>query len=111
MLSVPEALVSVAAMAAVILACRAAPFLLFRGSGGRGRERFVSFVEKAVPPVAMTVLAVYSIASAASAEAPFGLPAFAAALATVALHLWRRNALLSIVGGTALYMALSRFMG
>ncbi|HCM29147.1 MAG TPA: branched-chain amino acid ABC transporter [Treponema sp.] len=111
MLSLGEALVMVTAMAFVILACRAAPFFLFRGSGGRGRERFVSFVEKAVPPVAMTVLAVYSIASAASAKAPFGIPAFVAALATVALHLWRRNALLSIVGGTAIFMALSALTG
>jgi branched-subunit amino acid transport protein AzlD len=110
-LSASEALLLTAAMAAVILACRAAPFLFFRASGGRGQERFVAFVERAVPPVAMTVLAVHAIASAASTDAPYGIPAFAAALATVAIHLWRRNALISIFASTALYMTLSALAG
>ena len=36
------------------------------------------------------------------------VPALAAGAATVALHVWRRNTLLSIAGGTLLYMLLIR---
>jgi len=141
-LSVPQALLYTAAMAAVIFLCRAFPFLFFHpnsdnesdadGLGlGRGRgpgnslsrEAFLSFVEKTVPPVAMTVLAANAIGAAmfppgalASPAAlasglRSGLPALAASALTVLLHLWKRNPLLSIFGGTALYMLLSRWAG
>ena len=38
--------------------------------------------------------------------ATHGLPEALAILGTAALHLWKRNMLLSIFGGTALYMAI-----
>ena len=34
------------------------------------------------------------------------LPALIAVAVTVALHLWKRNTLISVVGGTACYMLL-----
>lgn len=111
MLTVQQALLSTFVMAAVILLCRAVPFLFFRGEGGKARAAFIAFVERAVPPVAMTVLAVASIAGAVKPSWPFGLPAFLAAIATAFLHLLRRNTLLSIIGGTALYMILRATMG
>ncbi len=111
MLSLHQALLATFVMAAVIVLCRAVPFIFFRGEGGRARAAFVAFVERAVPPVAMTVLAVASIAGAVKPSWPFGLPAVIAACATAALHLIRRNTLLSIIGGTALYMILRAVMG
>lgn len=103
MLSVENALIAVAAMAAIILACRAIPFLLF---ANRKAPAALAFVEKYMPPVAMTVLAASSYASLKWAERPHGLPELAAGLFVVLAHLWKRNSLLSIFGGTALYMVL-----
>ncbi|MEN6499152.1 MAG: AzlD domain-containing protein, partial [Rectinema sp.] len=37
-------------------------------------------------------------------------PALVAGALTALLHFWKRNVLLSIVGGTALYMALIRVL-
>ena len=37
---------------------------------------------------------------------PFGIPEILACSAVVLLHLWKRNTLLSIISGTALYMVL-----
>ena len=37
---------------------------------------------------------------------PFGLPEFIAMAAVVALHVWKRNNLISIGVGTVLYMVL-----
>ena len=39
---------------------------------------------------------------------PWGAPQFIAIAATVGLHLWRRNSMVSIFGGTVLFMLLSR---
>jgi branched-subunit amino acid transport protein AzlD len=104
------------AMGLVILFCRAFPFLFFRGRGPLGAaERFLAFVEKTAPPAAMTVLAFNAIAGQVKADleaaAGPGLPVLAAAALTALLHLWRRNPLLSIFGGTAAFMLLNRLSG
>jgi branched-subunit amino acid transport protein AzlD len=38
--------------------------------------------------------------------APHGLPEFISCALVAGLHLWKRNTLISIVGGTACYMLL-----
>ena len=86
---------------AVTFGLRSLPFLVF---AGRGRdvppsvERFGSVVS----PVVIAGLVVYSYSAL---EWRTAWPYVSGAL-VVALQLWRRNALLSIVAGTALYMFL-----
>jgi len=123
-----EAFILSLVMAAVIFFCRVFPFLFFRGKTGGGppsrtaddaanadggrkaslRVSFLSFVEKIVPPVAMTVLAFNALTGPVKASPRDAIPALAAAVLTALVHLWRRNPLLSIVGGTAAYMILIR---
>lgn len=111
-MSTGEAVYYSAAMGLVILFCRALPFILFpRGAGEdegakKGTRRFLSFVERVVPPAAMTVLAFNAIAAPVKADFAQVLTVVPAALFTALAHLWKRNSLLSIVGGTALYMLL-----
>lgn len=112
-----EALIQVLAMGAVILFCRAFPFLFFSGKnrpspGENGRKAgsrravFLGFVEKTVPPAAMTVLALNALGSSFRENPVGGLLALAASSLTAILHLWKRNSLLSITGGTVFYMFL-----
>ena len=122
MSSVAEALFLVLAMGATILFCRAFPFLFSfqrngvatqakdtkERTGLSRRETILAFVEKTVPPVAMTVLAFNSMGSSFRANPQDGLLVLAASVFTALLHLWKRNSLLSIFGGTALYMILLR---
>ena len=54
----------------------------------------------------MATLVVYVLRCVDFTAAGNFLPEFIAVGVTVALHLWRRNSLLSIVGGTACYMIL-----
>jgi len=141
---VSEALILSLVMAAVIFLCRIFPFLFFRGKSGppsgapsgapsdaesdavpdaadgnkaAGRISFYSFIEKIVPPVAMTVLAFNALTGqvkagfAAGGDHPLrggAIPALVAAAFTALIHLWRRNPLISIFSGTALYMILLR---
>jgi branched-subunit amino acid transport protein AzlD len=107
------------AMGAVIFFCRAFPFLFFRGgeqevNAGAGKETkaraILNFVEKIVPPAAMTVLAFNSLAGNLGDNLRGSLPALIAAAVVALLHLWKRNSLISIFGGTALYMILERII-
>jgi branched-subunit amino acid transport protein AzlD len=104
MLSLAEALLASGVMAAIILFCRALPFLFL---AGRKPPAFLSFVEIFMPAIAMTVLAASAYTSL-DWSAPSGvLPSLIAGAAVVLLHLWKRNALMSILGGTALYFLLA----
>ncbi|GHT71630.1 branched-chain amino acid transport protein AzlD [Spirochaetia bacterium] len=114
MLTIPQALIYTFAMGAVILFCRAFPFLFFRqgqgipGAGKKSRrELFLAFVEKIVPPAAMTVLAFNAIAGSLQSGFREGRAALIAAAFTALVHLWKRNPLISIFGGTAVYMILA----
>jgi len=115
-IGIADALLLSLVMAAVIFFCRAFPFLFFRvkkdGENSlKNPERekaFLSFVEKTVPPVAMTVLAFNSITSPFMENPKDGMLVAIAAILTALLHLLRRNPLLSIFGGTAAYILMER---
>jgi branched-subunit amino acid transport protein AzlD len=114
-----EAMLLTLVMGAVIFLCRAIPFLFFQrkeNSPGIAKNKsfrkaaFLSFVEKTVPPTAMTVLCFNALAASIHDNIREALPVLAAAAFTAFVHLWRRNPLISIFGGTAVYMVLERMI-
>jgi len=107
--SVSEALFLSLVMAAVVFFCRVFPFLFFREKTGASAA-FLDFVEKTVPPVAMTVLAFNALTGPAMVNPGEIIPKLAATAFTVIVHLWRRNPLISIFGGTAVFMVLQRII-
>ena len=115
MISISLALFFTFIMGIVILFCRAFPFLFFSSKKNDDLQNntsktLISFVEKTVPPVAMTVLALNLISGSFKENLNDGIIVLIASVMTALLHLWRRNALLSIIGGTVLYMALKHFI-
>lgn len=59
-----------------------------------------------LPPAMMGLLVVYSLRSVDILSGSHGLPEAIAVAATALLHLWKRNTLVSILAGTAVYMLL-----
>ncbi len=60
-----------------------------------------------MPLGVMLILAAYTLRDAPTDTALAALPFLAAVAVTVGLHLWRRNALLSILSGTAVHVTLA----
>ena len=54
----------------------------------------------------MGLLVVYCLRNVSVVSAPHGLPELISIAVLAALHLWKRNVLLSIGVGTVLYMVL-----
>ena len=54
----------------------------------------------------MGLLIVFCLKGVSLVQAPHGLPELIAIVVIIVLHLWRRNVLLSLAVGTALYMFL-----
>ena len=66
----------------------------------------VTYLGRVLPAAVMGLLMVYCLKNVTWTAAPHGIPELLAIFAVVLLHRWRGNVLLSIAGGTALYMAL-----
>lgn len=95
-------LLAILVMALATFATRAAPFLLLR----RGAEHpLVLYLGRYLPPAVMLLLVVYCLKDVPWDAPPHGLPQLLAVAVTAAVHVWRRNALLSIAAGTGLFMA------
>ena len=94
----------IAVMSLVTMALRFLPFLLFGGS--KKVTAFVSSLGRVLPYAIMGMLVVYCLKNVSLMQAPHGLPEGIAVAVVAGLHLWKRNALLSIGLGTVCYMLL-----
>ena len=80
------------------------PFLLFGGK--KEVPGLVRYLGTILPAAIMAVLVVYCLKGVELTAPPFGLPEALGVAAVAALHCWKNNTLLSIAGGTAVYMVL-----
>ena len=94
----------IAVASLVTIALRFLPFIVF----GRGRKtpEIITYLGRVLPFAIMGMLVVYSLRNVSFTAMPFGLPELIACLVVVLLHIWRRNTLISIAGGTVAYMLL-----
>lgn len=59
-----------------------------------------------MPVGVMAILVIYTLRDVPQATAPHVLAVAAGLAATIALHLWRHNAMLSILAGTVVHVVL-----
>ena len=100
------AIISVVAICTLIT--RALPFWVLGGK--REVPEVVKYLGKALPPAIMAILVVYCLKGISFFAGSKGIPEFLAIGLVVALHLWKRNTLLSIGAGTIFYMILVQFI-
>ena len=98
----------VAVVALVTILLRFLPFFIF--GSGKETPKFILYLGKYLPFAIMGMLVVYCLKGISFVAAPHGLPEIIAVLSVVLLHLWKRNTLLSIGGGTVIYMILVQFV-
>jgi len=102
--SVPGAgyvLGALAVMFVVTVALRAAPFVAL---AALKNSAFVAFLGRTMPAGVMVILVLYTLRDVGQTT---WLPAAVGLAGTIAVHLWRRNAALSTVAGTGLYLVAS----
>ena len=104
LLSAPQALASIAVMAAVTFLTRALPFLLF--DRGDHPPRMVLYLGQVLPPAVITMLIIYCLKGMSFSTPAGWIPMLVSGLTAVLLHLWKGNDLVSIFGATVLYMVL-----
>lgn len=83
---------------------RALPFIIFKE--GNPTPKYIQYLGKALPAAIFGMLVVYCLKGVEIMSGSHGLPELIAIIITMGLHLWRRQMLLSIAGGTVCYMLL-----
>ncbi len=91
-------------IAAATFLTRLLPFLLFPAN--KKTPEFVLYLGRVLPYAIMGMLIIYCFKDVNFLSWPFGLPELLARLFVILAHKWKHNLLLSIGGGTVLYMIL-----
>lgn len=86
------------------MATRFLPFMIFNEK--RKTPKFIQYIGKVLPSAVFAMLVVYCLRNVDVTQAAYGIPELVSIIATVGIHLWKRQMLLSIAGGTACYMLI-----
>lgn len=95
-------------IALVTAALRFLPFWIFREN--RQTPPLIAYLGQVLPFAIMGMLVVYCLKDVSFLCSPFGLPEIIGCTVVAALHVWKRNTLLSIGTGTVCYMLLVQFV-
>ncbi len=80
------------------------PFLIFRSESRI--PQVIKYLGKVLPAAVFGFLVIYCLKSVNISEISSIVPQLLAVIMVAALHIWRRQMLLSIAGGTIFYMLL-----
>lgn len=84
------------------------PFLIF--PAGKPTPKYIRYLGKVLPAAVFGLLVVYSLRNLNVFTGTHGLPELVAVAVVVGLHLWKKQMLLSIAGGTICYMLLVQYI-
>ena len=83
---------------------RVIPFIFL--PEGKETPRIILYLGRVLPAACMGLLIVYCLKDVSLLSFPHGIPEAIGILSVAILHKWKGNALLSIFGGTIIYMVL-----
>ena len=103
-MTITEQIITIAKCVLGTMLTRFLPFAVFRSS--RSTPRYIQYLGKVLPGAVFAMLVIYCLRNVSLLQGSHGLPELLAIAVTVALHLWKRQMLLSIASGTICYMLL-----
>lgn len=106
-MTVTESIITIAVVVLGTMLTRFLPFLVF--PEGKEPPKFINYLGKVLPAAVTGMLVVYCFKGAETADFHC-LPELIAAAVTGLVHAWKKNMLLSMALGTAVYMLLVNFV-
>ena len=103
-MTITQQIITIAMVVLGTMFTRFLPFLLF--PAGRPTPHYIQYLGKVLPAAVFGLLVVYCLKNVNVFSGSYGIPEFVSIGVVIALHLWKRQMLLSIVGGTVCYMLL-----
>ena len=84
------------------------PFIIF--PAGKPTPKYIQYLGNVLPSAVFGLLIIYCLKNVSIFEGSHGIPEMLYIILVVLLHLWKRQMLLSIAGGTIFYMILVQFI-
>ncbi len=100
-----RAAVLVAVMAIGTIFLRFLPFLIIR----KDPPKYISYLGRVLPSAIIGMLVVYCLKDISVVTSPYGVPELIAVICVVVIQILKRNSILSILSGTAIYMLITAF--
>lgn len=107
-MTLTQQIITVAMVVLSTMLTRFLPFLIF--PAGRPTPKYIQYLGKALPPAVFGLLIIYCLKNVSLFTGSRGVPELIAIVLVIVLHLWKRQMLLSIAGGTICYMLLVQFV-
>ena len=107
-MTLTQQIITVAMVVLGTAVTRFLPFLLF--PAGRPTPKYVQYLGKVLPAAVFGLLVVYSLKDVSILTGSHGIPELISIVLVIVLHVWKRQILLSIAGGTVCYMLLVQFV-
>jgi len=99
-----QSFLTIGVIALTTLLTRALTFVIF--PSGKKTPKFIEYLGTVLPYAIIGMLVVYCFRAVSVVTSPYGIPEAIAGIFVVVMHKWKHNLILSIGGGTAIYMVL-----
>lgn len=103
-MNVTQQIIVVAMVVLGTMFTRFLPFIFF--PAGKPTPKYVQYLGKVLPPAVIGLLVIYCFKDVRLLSGSHGIPEFIGVAVVALLHFWKKNMLLSIAGGTIVYMVL-----
>lgn len=103
-MTLTEKIVTIAAIVVATMLTRFIPFLLF--PAGKPTPKYIQYLGKVLPAAVFGLLVIYCLKDVSLFAGSHGIPELISIVLVIALHLWKKQMLVSIAGGTICYMLL-----
>ncbi|MBP3468601.1 MAG: branched-chain amino acid transporter permease [Lachnospiraceae bacterium] len=103
-MTITQQIVMIATVVLGTMLTRFLPFLVF--PSGKLTPKYIQYLGKVLPAAVFGLLVVYCLKGVNILAGSHGLPELISILVVIGLHLWKRQMLISIAGGTICYMML-----
>ena len=107
-MTLTQQIITIAIVVLGTMLTRFLPFLLF--PAGKPTPKYVRYLGKVLPPAVFGMLVIYCLKNVSIFTGSHAIPEMLSIVLVVLLHLWKRQMLLSIAGGTICYMLLVQFV-
>ena len=99
-----QQIITIAMVVLGTMITRYLPFIIF--PAGKPTPKYVKYLGKVLPPAVFGMLIIYCLKNVSIFTGSHGIPELIAIAVVVGLHAWKRQMLISIAGGTIVYMLL-----
>ncbi len=101
-MTLTEQVITVGMIVLATMLTRFLPFVLF--PSGKPTPKYIQYLGRVLPAAVFGLLVVYCLKNVNVLAGSHGVPEFICIAVVIGLHLWKRQMLLSIAGGTVCYM-------